>query len=231
MEAIEHEEDVDQLAPIAESPAQKSFTETLKTVLDLHTARRMKPTGENAKQKQGVSIPSQRRWLHYWALLLAHEAPAHLWAAPAAPPAPRAKRPRVRLTQITVRMREAGAMKMHLVRAATAVIDRTSLGKAGSVQAKASGNGNVWVSLARYDDDFVQLLERWERHTRDEGDHMGRLKKNAGTLDGQTLRDVFDEKVGKWDKSKMVRSFARLGATSNSSVTKTVTEAVSPLNQ
>jgi hypothetical protein len=60
---------------------------------------------------------------------------------------------------------------------------------------------------------------------------MGRLKKDAGTLDGQTLRDVFDEKVGKWDKSKMVRSFARLGATSNSSVTKTVTEAVSPLNQ
>ncbi|KAJ7787158.1 phosphatases II [Mycena olivaceomarginata] len=225
MEAIEHEEDVDQLAPIAESPAQKSFTETLKTVLDLHTARRMKPPGENAKQKQGVSIPSQRRWLHYWALLLAHEAPAHLWAAPAAPPAPRAKRPRVRLTQITVRMREAGSMKMHLVRAATAVIDRTSLGKAGSVQAKASGNGNVWVSLARYDDDFVQLLERWERHTRDEGGHMGRLKKDTGTLDGQTLRDVFDEKVGKWDKSKMVRSFARLGATSNSSVTKTVTEA------
>ncbi|KAF7350475.1 Phosphatases II [Mycena venus] len=208
MQAIEHEEDAAPLAPITESPAagspapsQKSFTDSLKGVLDLHTARRMKPAGENEKPKQGVSIPSQRRWLHYWALLLAHEAPAHLWAAAA--PAP-TKRPRVRLTKITVRMREGGAVKMQLVRAATAVIDRTGLGKSGSAQAAASGNGNVWVSLAR-------------------GGHMGRLKKDAGLLDGETLRDVFNER-GKWDKTKMVRSFARLGATGNNSLTKTVTE-------
>ncbi|KAJ7234611.1 hypothetical protein B0H12DRAFT_1212542 [Mycena haematopus] len=111
------------------------------------------PPGENQKPKQGVSIPSQRRWLHYWALLLAHEAPAHFWAAPPA----RAKRPR------------AGAMKMHIVRAASAVIDRTSLGE-------AMGNGNVWVSLARYDDDFVRLLEKWESHTRDAGGNMGYIQ-------------------------------------------------------
>ncbi|KAJ6486884.1 phosphatases II [Mycena sanguinolenta] len=227
MQAIEHEEDAAPLAPIVESdtlegstsPAQKSFTDSLKGVLDLHTARRMKPQGENQKPKQGVSIPSQRRWLQYWALLLAHEAPTHLWAAP-----PVRARPRVRLTQITVRMREAGAVKMQIVRAATAVLDRTNLGKAGSAQAKAAGNGNVWVSLARYDDDFVRLLEKWELHTRDAGGNMGLLRKDAGKLDGETLRDdVFNEK-GKWDKTKMVRSFARLGATSNNSVMKTVTE-------
>ncbi|KAF7336087.1 Phosphatases II [Mycena sanguinolenta] len=226
MQAIEHEEDAAPLAPIVEStaegsaaPSQKSFTDSLKGVLDLHTARRMKPQGENQKQKQGVSIPSQRRWLHYWALLLAHEAPTHLWAIP-----PARSRPRVRLTQITVRMREAGTLKMHIVRAASAVLDRTNLGKTGSAQAKAAGNGNVWVSLARYDDDFVQLLEKWELHTRDVGGNMGLLRKDAGTLDGETLRDdVFNEE-GKWDKTKMVRSFARFGATTNGATTKSVTE-------
>ncbi|KAJ7145364.1 phosphatases II [Mycena crocata] len=233
MEAIEVEED-STLAPVAESvepPAtdltadgtpQKSFTESLQGVLALHTARRMKPAGENEKVKQGVSIPSQRRWLHYWALLLAHEAPTHLWAPP--PPAPaRARRPKVRLTQITVRMREAGAVKMNIVRAATAVMDRANLGKAGSVQAKAGGNGHLWVSLARYDDDFVKLLERWELHTRDEGGLMGRRRKGADRLDDQALRDVFDDK-GKWDRTKMVRSFARLGAVSDNAVTKTASE-------
>ncbi|KAJ6499724.1 phosphatases II [Mycena vitilis] len=229
MEAIEHEEEeaetTSPLPSIAESPAatetpQKSFPDSLKAVLDLHTARRMKPAGENAKVKQGVSIPSQRRWLHYWALLLAHEAPTHLWPAVPEPPN---RRPRVRVTQITVRMREAGALKMHIVRAASAMLDRTGVGKAGSAQATAAGNGNVWVSLARYDDDFVGLLEKWERHTRDEAGNMGRLRKDAGKLDGETLRDVFDDK-GKWDKSKMVRSFARLGATSDNSLTKTTTE-------
>ncbi|KAJ7151115.1 phosphatases II [Mycena filopes] len=230
MQAIEHEEDATSslaVPPIAESPipeagqkSSSSFSDSLKGVLELHTARRMKPTGENQKTKQGVSIPSQRRWLHYWALLLAHEAPAHIWATP---PAPVSQRPKVRLTQITVRMREGGAVKMQIVRAATALIDRTSLGKAGSVQAKASGNGPVWVSLARYDDQFVGLLERWEQHTRDEGGNMGRRRKGAGMLDGVELRDVFDDK-GKWDSSKMVRSFARLGATSNSALTKTTEE-------
>ncbi|KAK7019030.1 phosphatases II [Favolaschia claudopus] len=227
MEAIEHEEDANTLDPVDEAAAsttaasQKSFTESLKTVLDLHTARRMKPPGENEKPKQGVSIPSQRRWLHYWALLLAHEAPAYLW--PAKPPAQRQQQPRVRLTQIKVRMREPGAVKMHLVRAATAVMDRTNMGKAGAAEARGLGNGSMWVSLARYDDDFVRLLEKWELHTRDEGGNMGRLKKDAGALDGETLRDMFSAE-GKWDKHKMVRSFARLGATSSGSLTKEVTE-------
>ena len=64
----------------------RSFTEALKGVLDLHTSKRMKPLSpapsgtdlidENPKkQKQGVSIPSQRRYLHYWSLILNGEAP------------------------------------------------------------------------------------------------------------------------------------------------------------
>ncbi|KAJ7910641.1 phosphatases II [Mycena leptocephala] len=217
MQAIEHEEDAAvPLAPVAESESlaaeatatsTKSFTDSLKGVLDLHTARRMKPQGESEKTKQGVSIPSQRRWLHYWALLLAHEAPAHLWAAPPG----QAKRPRVRLTQITVRMHETGALKLQIPR------------QGGITPGEGFGPRNMWVSLARYDDDFVRLLESWELHTRDKGGNMGRLRKDAGGLDGETLREVFDEK-GKWDKTKMVRSFARLGATSESSITKTVTE-------
>ncbi|KAJ7716574.1 phosphatases II [Mycena maculata] len=230
MQAIEHEEDAAlPLETVTESPAPessdappRSFTESLKGVLDLHTAQRMKPPGGNEKPKQGVSIPSQRRWLHYWALLLAHEAPVHLWAAPPSP-ASHVVRPKVRLTHITLRMREAGALKLNLVRAATALIDRTSLGKSGSVQARAAGGGHVWVSLARYDDEFVGLLEKWEAHTRDEGSRMGRRRKGSDQMDGQALRDVFDDK-GKWDDTKMVRSFARLGTTGDGALTKTVTE-------
>ncbi|KAJ6590565.1 phosphatases II [Mycena vulgaris] len=223
MLAIEHEDDAlaekSALATLPESPAAQpapdapkvtSLTDALKGVLDLHTSRRMKPAGANEPVKQGVSIPSQRRWLHYWALLLAHEAPPHFWAPP--PP-----KPKVRLTRITVRMREAGAVKLNLVRAATAVMDRTSLGKPGG------GSGHVWVSLARYDDAFVGLLERWEAHTRDAGGHMGRRRAGAARLDGEELRDVFDDK-GKWDKTKMVRSFARLGMPGDGGVTKTATE-------
>ncbi|KAJ7484720.1 phosphatases II [Mycena latifolia] len=202
--------------PPADAPKPPPFADALKTVLDLHTARRMKPPGANEKAKQGVSIPSQRRWLHYWALLLAHEAPPHLWAVP---PPPAAAAPKVRLTRITVRMREAGAVKLNLVRAATALLDRTSLAKPGG----AGGAGHVWVSLARYDDAFVGLLERWEVHTRDTNGHMGRRRTGAERLDGVELREVFDDR-GKWDNTKMVRSFARLGAPGEGGVTKSITE-------
>ncbi|KAJ6631161.1 hypothetical protein B0H10DRAFT_1981154 [Mycena sp. CBHHK59/15] len=200
--------------PVASDAPHKSFTDSLKGVLDLHTARRMKPPGEHEKPKQGVSIPSQRRWLHYWALLLAHEAPAYMWSVAAPTPA---TRPKVRLTQITVRMREAGALKTGLVRAANAVIDRTSFGKAGPVQA---GHGHVWVSLARYDDEFVRMLEQWEVHTRDEEGHMGRRRPGSEKMGGEQLGEVFDDK-GKWDNTKMVRSFARLGATGDGAFAKT----------
>ncbi len=49
----------------------------LEDVIALHTARRMKgPSKSGQKLKQGVSIPSQRRWLYYWSVVLNARLPA-----------------------------------------------------------------------------------------------------------------------------------------------------------
>lgn len=206
----------------------KSYTGALKDVLDLHTSRRMRaPSSSGKTVKQGVSIPSQRRWLHYWALILANEAPKHLWAIPkpvppngacgsAKPPSPKAL-----ITGITVRMRESGGLrpnlKKGLVKAAGMVIDHRS-GPLSKHAAAAKG-GNVWVSLARYDDAFVEMLERWEKRTRDADGRMGKMGHGMGhsELDeirrangDRTIREEFGSE-GRWDKEKMVRSFARMG--------------------
>ncbi|KAJ7701517.1 hypothetical protein B0H17DRAFT_1195298 [Mycena rosella] len=99
LQAAEQEADTDTLpqpatlktlpeSPAAQAPAAdtpKPLSREHKGMLDLHTAQRMKPSGANEKAKQGVSIPSQRRWLHYWVLLLAQKVPAHLWAVPPLP--------------------------------------------------------------------------------------------------------------------------------------------------
>lgn len=204
---------------------KKSFTDALKGVLDLHTAQRMKPPAEDRKGKQGVSIPSQRRFLWYWALLLAHEAPAHLWKA-AAP------RPKVRLTKLTLRMREQSALRLGIVKAANKLIERTSLAKGPNVGTDGCSS-QVWASLARYDDRLVDLLEEWEAYTRNPDGQMGvrrpgseRLARGQSTEDQSTedqsaeeevLSEIFDS--GKWDKGKMVRSFARLGVSKDAKET------------
>lgn len=83
----------------AHTNPERGFVDALKGVLDLHTARRMRPVekakgqddalravepsdasdlaekSKKGKQKQGVSIPSQRRCLHYWAMILNGDAP------------------------------------------------------------------------------------------------------------------------------------------------------------
>ncbi|KAF9788692.1 phosphatases II [Thelephora terrestris] len=174
-----------------EGEGRRTASEILTNVLELHSSKRMKAPAPGGKGKQGVSIPSQRRWLHYWSLLLSHRAPPHFWVDK--------PHPKVLITSITLRMKEASTVKYQLIRATNAILDRTS-------EKKFKGKGEVWVSLARYDDELAELLESRECHTRDEGGHM---ELRSGSMGDDLLTDVFNST--KWDEKKMVRSFARMG--------------------
>ena len=172
----------------------KTASEILAHVLELHSSKRMKAPAPGEKGKQGVSIPSQRRWLHYWSLLLSHRAPPDFWTDK--------PHPKVRITSITLWMKEVSAIKYQLIKASNAILDRTS-------KKKHKGKGEVWISLARFDDGLVDLLESWEHHTRAEGGHIGLRKPGSDHMDGAVLTDLF--KTSEWDEKKMVRSFARMG--------------------
>ena len=197
---------------------RKTASEVLAQVLQLHTSKRMKAPSPGEKEKQGVSIPSQRRWLHYWSLLLSHRAPPDFWADK--------PHPKVRIRSVTLRMKEVSTIKNQLIRATGAILDRTS-GKG------YKGKGEVWVSLARYDDELVSVLESWERHTRDGGGHMGRGKPGSDRMGEEMSEDVF--RTGKWDGKKMVRSFARMGMSDSAGLEETgelgkvITYIVKPL--
>ncbi|KAH7907571.1 hypothetical protein BJ138DRAFT_1137484 [Hygrophoropsis aurantiaca] len=213
------------------TPSENSPTKplpALQDVLDLHTSRRMKThISPSKKPKAGVSIPSQRRWLFYWSLLLAKQGPSDFWQGSEPP----RTKPKVRLTQVKLRMKELSGVKVNLVKAANMVIGRTSFGR------QEGGSGHIWVSLARYDDDMVDSLERWERHTRDDGGHMGKRALGSEHLEGEELSQFFSR--GHWDAQKMVRSFARLGVSDDYSVQKddsdtkpkVTTYALRPLSQ
>ena len=214
------------------NPSNKHPLDTLSHVLELHTARRMRrPTSASAKLKQGVSIPSQRRWLYYWSLVLARQAPPDFWSLcapgdfdPASAGVRRARpTPKVRLTQIRLRMRELGGLKTNLVRAANALLE--GVGK--KIDAWGRNSSQVWASLARYDDEFVDTLEEWERYTRDERGAMGVRRKGMGVdvMGGEAIADLF--KDDRWDGQKMVRSFARMGTLKDEDVRKDVSEEVS----
>lgn len=117
-------------------------------------------------------------------------------------------------------MKEMSGIKMQLVRVANMVIDNTNMGN-GS---KSDDVGHLWVSLARYDDELIEKLESWELRTRDGEGHMGKRKPGIEHADGEDLKNLFAD--GKWDNSKMVRSFARMGTTGQSSVEREYTEKV-----
>ena len=84
-------------------------------------------------------------------------------------------------------MKEASTIKNQLIRATSAILDRTS-------EKKFKGEGEVWVSLAQYDDELVGLLESWERHTRDGGGHMGLRNTGSEHAGGEMVAGVFNTK-------------------------------------
>ena len=190
---------------------------TLEDVLALHTSRRMKaPSSPDKKLKHGVSIPSQRRWLQYWSLVLADASPPGFWSI--SDPATPKTESRVRLTEIRVRMRELGGVKMNLLRVADKLLEKSngsrSTGRKGT-SVLDRGKGPVWISLARYNDELVEKLEQWEKYTRDVNGKMNSRREGSEympTSSGEeSLRELFSD--GRWDKGKMIRSFARLGDT------------------
>ncbi|KAF8838930.1 hypothetical protein BDN67DRAFT_824432 [Paxillus ammoniavirescens] len=181
---------------------------TLEQVLDLHRDRRMKTSSKRLrrslststakKPKMGVSIPSQRRWLFYWSQVLQGKEPVsfRLFTGKDSPE-PLNKRnqvPRVRLTELTIRMQELSGVQPHLVQIASAVASSARKGH----DVRSSTAGELWASLARYSDRLVDELEHWEQSSR-----------SPTASGGQVVSNLFmnDE----WDKAKMVHSFAEMG--------------------
>jgi phosphatidylinositol-3,4,5-trisphosphate 3-phosphatase/dual-specificity protein phosphatase PTEN len=166
-------------SPIGDHEKRKTTAaETLGDILTLHTARRMKKSTSH----RGVSIASQRRWLRYWSEIVHQVQPPQVWAAPSS------QHPRAKIHSINIRMRATGGgAKLAVVRMASVLLD-TAAKRRGV--ASDHGASAIWVSLARYEDEFVEELEKRVRNK-------------------EETKSMFMD--GKYDAKKMVRSFARMG--------------------
>ncbi len=133
-----------------------------------------------------VSIASQRRFLYYWSLLVLspQDVPLHFWSNP---PLPIQERPQVYLKEIRIRMREGG-----VARTALSFLN-SALEVAGRGGEDERGKGDVWVSLARYQDAFVDVLEDWERRTRKSGEMEKRRTEDSSE------GPILDSKKDGWD--------------------------------
>ncbi|KAG8781483.1 Telomerase protein component 1 [Ceratobasidium sp. 428] len=209
-------------APKPNSTKQGS---ALESVIALHTSRRMQSTSDPNKVKQGVSISSQRRFLGYWSRLIDGAAPPGVWGINKvtndrlpADSLPNDTQ-RVRLGTIRVIMRDDASLKQRGMRMINSILDRAV---GGGADAK-KGKGDIWVSLARYDDSLVELLERWEQRTRSKERGVGYrehgIDADRDEKEGEVaLAKIFDD--GSWDNRKMVRSFARMGVTDPTDITE-----------
>ncbi|CAE6399262.1 unnamed protein product [Rhizoctonia solani] len=204
-------------SPVSPSPSAKAKKgSTLESVIALHTSRRMQTPREGGKVKQGVSIPSQRRFLGYWSRLIDGAAPPGIWTTDEGSNDTE-NRQRVRLGTIRLTMRDDASVKQRGMKIINSILDR-AVGNEGK-----KGKGEVWVSLARYDDNLVELLEGWEQRTRSKEHGIGHRAHNAeadrNEKEGEAaLAHIFED--GTWDNKKMVRSFARMGVIDPSDVTE-----------
>ncbi|KAG9004722.1 Telomerase protein component 1 [Tulasnella sp. JGI-2019a] len=185
--------------------------EFLEAALSLHTSRRMKPAQKgSSKPKQGVSIPSQRRFLEYWSIIVMapRDIPREFWTIQ---PVAANDRPKVWLQEAYVRMRRPGGLAQTAVQVVNA-----AMGSAAKMRNNMKGNGQLSISLARYDDRLVEIMETWERRTR--RDEMFKLTPTSHGNSANAKGDSDTESVkheiftsGAWDQGKMIKTFAKFG--------------------
>jgi phosphatidylinositol-3,4,5-trisphosphate 3-phosphatase/dual-specificity protein phosphatase PTEN len=131
-------------------------------------------------------------------------------------------------------MKEPSGAKFQVVKVANILLDQASKMKSSTHRQSTdsdanpppnsnkpsspdiANNGPIWISLARYDDTFVETLEQWEVHTRHPST-PGRRREGSEHFDRgkgegeEEIGKMFDNS-GRWDKTKMVRRFVTFGS-------------------